>query len=176
MGVPKSGLVWRGKTLLQNAVEILQEAGFSVQIVTDRQIPLEDLGLPVVFDQIPGAGPLGGIYSALKSTESEFAYVLACDLPLVPSFLFRALAELGRDFDVIVPRDGQGQIHPLAARYSRRCLPESERLLQRGRAVQGLMIAQGLNVLELDTGKLDIEDRCFLNVNTPAEFRRLEMT
>src|SRR5258705_7435149 len=46
------------------------------------------LGLPVVEDIYPGAGPLGGLYAALTNSNVDWSLVVACDMPhLTPEFL-----------------------------------------------------------------------------------------
>src|SRR5262245_26747021 len=50
----------------------------------------EATGLPVRVirrDCVPKCGPLGGIYTALKTTEADAILFLACDMPLVTTEL-----------------------------------------------------------------------------------------
>ena len=52
------------------------------------------LGLPVRVirrDAVPRCGPLGGVYTALKSTRADAVMFLACDMPFVTAALLRAV-------------------------------------------------------------------------------------
>lgn len=52
------------------------------------------LGLPVRVirrDAVPRCGPLGGVYTALKTTRADAVMYLACDMPFVTATLLRAV-------------------------------------------------------------------------------------
>ena len=52
------------------------------------------LGWPVRVirrDAVPRCGPLGGVYTALKSTRADAVLFLACDMPWVSAVLMRAV-------------------------------------------------------------------------------------
>src|SRR3989454_4591395 len=52
------------------------------------------LGLPVRVirrDIVPRCGPLGGIYTALKTTRADGVLFLACDMPFVRAGLLKTL-------------------------------------------------------------------------------------
>jgi molybdopterin-guanine dinucleotide biosynthesis protein A len=54
----------------------------------------KNLGLPVRvirLDAVPRCGPLGGIYTALKTTRAEAVMFLACDMPFITATLLRAV-------------------------------------------------------------------------------------
>lgn len=44
-----------------------------------------DIGIPVLEDEYPNIGPLGGIYTALKQCTTPWIMVLTCDMPLISS-------------------------------------------------------------------------------------------
>lgn len=56
------------------------------------RVPAESLGWPVRVirrDAVARCGPLGGVYTALKTTSAEAVLFLACDMPFVASPLLR---------------------------------------------------------------------------------------
>ena len=55
----------------------------SVRLSVERPEPYAHLGLELVVDEIPDIGPMGGLYSGLRSTPSEALLVVPCDMPLV---------------------------------------------------------------------------------------------
>lgn len=81
MGTDKSLLVVDGRPLAQRTAEVLAAAGASeVLVVGGDAVTLVGLGLEVVPDRHPGAGPLGGLVTALETAHEAVVVVLACDL------------------------------------------------------------------------------------------------
>src|SRR5690349_8960154 len=89
MGRPKALLVLGGATMLERQVRALRSVARSVRVVgwpSDVPWPekFEDLpGVRRLPDKLPGAGPLGGIYTALLHSRSELNLFLGCDMPFV---------------------------------------------------------------------------------------------
>lgn len=70
----------------------------------------------VAVDDEPDRGPMTGILTGLRAVESEFAVVVACDMPFVAPALVEHLFERAHEHDAAVPRvDGRDQ--PLQAVY-----------------------------------------------------------
>ncbi len=68
MGVPKALIKWRGKTWLRHSVEALRSMAFPQPRIIRKDI-------------VPGAGPLGGIYTALCDCREPWAFFIPCDMP-----------------------------------------------------------------------------------------------
>lgn len=85
MGVDKALVQFRGRPLVEHALEILRGAGLAASIAGARS-PLGAFG-PVIEDVEAGKGPLGGICAALASTSAHRAVFVPVDLPLLPSSL-----------------------------------------------------------------------------------------
>jgi molybdopterin-guanine dinucleotide biosynthesis protein A len=174
MGQPKAFLPFKGSTLLQNAVGILKRAELEVRIVASTAQGFDAGGVPVLIDAFPGAGPLGALYTALKNSKSPDCFVLACDLPLVTPDFFRLLKKAAPPFDAVIPLDGHGWPHLLAAYYSVSCLDPLEALLHQGkRKLREILNCDTLNVLRMQTTEKSLPDSLFLNVNTRDDYERL---
>ncbi len=175
MGQPKALLPVRGKALLAHMVAqltpviktppliVINDAALLAQ----SHIETEFLAVP---DHYPGMGSLGGIASGLAHC-SQWAIMLACDLPFVNAELLAWMADLGSDdWDAIVPQvDGYAQ--PLHALYHRRCLPAIEARLaaDERRVVSFLADVRVRVVTEAEARRWDPTLRSFYNVNTPAD-------
>lgn len=130
MGVNKALLRLRadGPTLIETVVACLIDAGLGdgLLIVANAQEEYAFLGLPVVRDDIPNVGPLGGVLTALSHSQYARVVVVACDMPMLNPTLLWHIASLPDDSDVIMPRwvDRQGavRLETLHALYSRRCI------------------------------------------------------
>jgi len=174
MGARKALLPYGNATLLDRSICLLRDLGFSVRLVIAADDEMEDVSVPVVRDRIPGAGPLGAIYTALMETKSSHCFILPCDTPLVGRDLFEVMMDRLEEWDAIVPEDSTGRLHPLSAYYSTSCLEAAGDLLQNDqRRVRTLLESSQLRVLRLSVGELGIPDYYFSNVNTPEEYRQL---
>jgi molybdopterin-guanine dinucleotide biosynthesis protein A len=177
-GARKALLVVDGATgarVIDRQLAALAGLADDIRIVADDPEPYAGLRLPVIPDAIPGAGPLGGLYSALVAASHPRVIVVACDLPFVTRPLFeRLLAEAAADgVDAVVPRS-RGGLEPLCAVYAARIAPVLRRRIDAG-ALQVIAAFAELRVRELGPEALaayDRDGRLFVNVNTPHEHAR----
>ncbi len=121
-------------------------------------------GLRVVADELPDAGPLGGIYTAITRSPCDRTLVVACDMPFLSAALLRRLADV--DADLVIPRSGRG-LEPLCAVYSRTCAGDIHDRLMRGE-YEASKLPAGVRVAEIDVDN----DLAFVNVNTPHDYAR----
>ena len=74
MGRDKATLKWGTGSLLDHMTLLLSTVADPVRVVGRGDLP----------DRIPGKGPLGGILTALETSDREDNLFLAVDLPLLP--------------------------------------------------------------------------------------------
>ncbi len=166
-------------TLIEMVVARLKEAGFGDGLLLVANTPgeLGFLGLTTVADELPGAGPLGGILTALVHSPHPRVLVVACDMPLLNPALLRYMAQLPDSSDVIIPRwidkSGSTNVEPLHAIYSRRCIEAiRERLSAGNLKVQGLLDDVSAQYVEEQEMRLfDPQLLCLRNINTPQDAR-----
>ena len=83
---------------------------------------LAALGLRAEADDHPGAGPLGGVLTALRVASLPLVVILACDLPAITGASVRglvtALDSAPRAAAAVPLVDGHLQVHALAVRRS----------------------------------------------------------
>ena len=160
--------------ILERQVSVLRRITAEILLVTARRDPRGELpGLRVVPDLVPGAGPLGGIYTAIRAASPGRVLVVACDMPfLTAPFLGRLVAECA-GVDAVVPRTADG-FHPLCAVYA----PSAEAAI--GRRVQGgqLKVLDALAELKVreigpeEIAPYDPDGTLFVNINTPDDYQR----
>lgn len=154
-GSPKQNIVIDGTTMMARTRALLQEL-------------LGEEPLPVLPDDRPGNGPLGGIETVLRVAPADRVLVVACDLPGLSTELLRLIAYHPADVDVVVPVSG-GRRHPLCARWHRRCLPQVTAALDQGRRSVNRLLDE-LNVVEVDPAGAGLaSDHALANVNAPAD-------
>jgi len=181
-GTRKAFLRLGEQTFLERILGVLRPLVDSFLIVTHEPQPYAGLGAQVVQDEREGVGPLMGIYSGLKASGSEMNFVTAVDTPLLAGDLVRRLGQGGDECDVLVPR-WAGELEPLCAVYSRRCLPAIEEVMDReradaatgprGRIISFFPLVRRCVLEEAVVRELDPEGRSFFNVNTSEDYERL---
>lgn len=98
MGTDKALVEFEGRPLIAHAAGILSGAGLPVFIAGARGEACSRMEAyaPVIPDREPGLGPLGGICTALASTQAAYAVFLPVDVPLLPSSLLVYLLRQAR--------------------------------------------------------------------------------
>ena len=177
MGSDKSQLVLGGSTLLQRSASALGSVCGRVSVVGIGSQNAD--GLVAIPDEFvsggePRRGSIIGLYSALKNAATEWAAVLACDMPFVSRELFKRLVLcIGDEADAVVPVQPDGRPQPLCALYRCDvCLPVVEEMLQTGEwKLQNLFGRVRVRKVDFDE-IIDLENSelFFLNVNTPEEY------
>jgi molybdenum cofactor guanylyltransferase len=92
MGEDKGALEFHGKPQIKHCFDLLSTVCSEVRVScrADQTDDRDKQGLPLLPDEVLNAGPLGGIITALRSSQAAWL-VMACDLPLVTE---QTLAEL----------------------------------------------------------------------------------
>lgn len=179
MGEPKQNLRLGSETQLQRTVRLLDRVCSRTVVLGPRpERPAETHSArnPLDFytDIIPDRGPLGGLYTGLALTKTEYNLFLGCDTPLVPAALLRFVARraLQSHAGATVCRSADGRLQRLAAVYRRRI-----------RGAVRASLALGLNQLSSiyprihcevigwnELARAGFSAIVFTNVNTPADY------
>lgn len=172
-GQDKVLLPFKGKPLVIHLAGILNPMVHEVLIVGHPRPEFKDLKLQVVEDLLPDTGPLGGIYTALKSTGSPFVLTVGADMPFLSPSLIGNILSLRGGRDAVIPCGPRG-LEPLCAVYSRSCLDPIFRCLERG-ANKIVPALQGMDVL---TPRIDVtseEKDPFFNINHQKDYEKLKI-
>lgn len=172
-GVDKALLALDGQRIIDRQIAVLRTVTDRVAIVAGDAERYRSVDAPVWRDLAPGAGPLGGIYTALVHAPTPQVLVVACDLPFLQAAFLRFLVGCGQGVDAAVPRTGDGY-QPLCASYARRCVDRIRpRIDARRLDVVGLL--EELRVREIGPDEIapyDPDGTLFFNVNTPEDYTR----
>ena len=174
-GRDKAHAMVGGKPLVSYVVETLQILFEDVLIVTDQPLRYENFDVTVVSDVVRGAGCLGGLLTALVHAKAQRCFVVACDMPFLNGALVRKMLGRCEGYDVVVPDVG-GELQPLHAFYSRRCIGPIEEGLAEGKA-RILDLYPKVATLCLQAGvweEVDPENRSFVNIGTPEDLARVQ--
>lgn len=169
-----------GPTLVERVIAAVSAvAAETFLVANDRRLDSLGHGLRTVPDASPGAGALGGIYSAVAAATHRHCLVVACDMPFLSVPLLAAMAAAPRDYDVLAPflpvaesRQGTagGVYETLHAIYGRDALPAMREELAAGRLkIIGFFPRVRVRPFPRDeVRRLDPALLSFFNANTPA--------
>ena len=176
MGRNKALLEFGGQPLILRIAALLSSVVAQPTVIA----PLEKFrgfGLPMIADDYPGFGPLGGIATALRATNKDWNLIVGCDLPFLTrewlAYLIQR-ASLSRA-DVVLPHS-EGGAEPLCAAYRNRCLPSITAALQRGtkKVTDGLADLYVENIAFEEAKPFDSKGLLFKNMNSPSDCEEVQ--
>jgi molybdopterin-guanine dinucleotide biosynthesis protein A len=178
MGRDKALLDLAGETLIARTTNLIESAVGTCAIIggSGRFADTRDTdGLPmrVVADDFPGAGPLGGIATALRASGAEWNLIVACDLPYLTREWLEFLIEraLRSNADAVLPMNERGA-EPLCAMYRKRAEAAIRAALERGRrkVTDGLAEIRTEFIEPAEWKGFDCDGQLFKNMNSPADY------
>ena len=172
MGVDKAFLTVAGMPMIEHVLRALRPVVRQIIIVTNSPARYRSYDVKVVTVMVDQRGPLTGIYSGIRGSDSEYNLVVACDMPFLKPEFLAYLLEQAQGYDAVVPVVGE-LIEPLHAVYSRKLLPAiEERIRKDERKIQGIFARANVRyVTEKEISRFDPERRSFVNLNTPQQYK-----
>jgi molybdopterin-guanine dinucleotide biosynthesis protein A len=172
MGRDKALLELGGVPLIVRTVRLVEAVVGSAMVVGDSAA-FRALGLRTIADDWPGAGPLGGIATALRASSAPWSLIVACDLPyLTKPWLDYAVGRaVASQADAVIPMNATGT-EPLCAVYHRRAEPGIRGPLALGnRKVKDAIESLRVEIIEPAEWKaFDSEGYLFKNMNSPEDY------
>ena len=172
-GADKGLLPFRGRALVQYAVEALETVAGSVWINANRNVEAYDaLGYRVIADETATFdGPLAGLLSALRAAPTQWVLTVPCDAPLLTGVWLARLVEAGRQTDapLVVASDGE-RLHPVVLMANVQLAADLEAYLAAGERRVEDWIRRHRWVVADFSDQPDV----LANLNTPDELARLE--
>lgn len=175
MGRDKAFIQVEGIRLLDYVYGTCQELFSEIIIVTNQPHQFIEYRIPVVTDEIPGSGSLGGLYTGLKRASNDYSFCVGCDMPFLKPELIAYLIGKRLQSDVVIPRTRAG-FEPLHAIYSKRCITPIKMLLERGE-FQILKLLSEVQVAyceEEEIRRIDPALISFMNVNTQQDLFQIQ--
>jgi molybdopterin-guanine dinucleotide biosynthesis protein A len=175
MGRDKAFLPVGGRPVVERVLERVAPLSDDVLLIANTHAPYAHLAARLVSDVYPGKGSLGGIYTALQAARYGTCLMVACDMPFLNADLLRYLIGLAPGYDVVIPRVEEFP-ETLHAVYGKRCLDPIQRRLLAGRLkIIGFFDEVRVRYVERDDiARFDPQFRSFMNMNTPADWERIQ--
>jgi molybdopterin-guanine dinucleotide biosynthesis protein A len=174
MGSDKSALVLGGEPLVVRLAKLAEAAtGTPPIVIGSPRDSSEFAALQFVADDLPGAGPLAGIVTALRVTGAEWNLIVACDLPYLTAPWLQFLIERARNSvaGVVLPVNFNG-LEPLCAMYHKRSEAPLRAELEKGtrRVTQALESVRLEKIEPSEWQRFDSTGCLLKNMNTPADY------
>jgi len=162
MGRDKATLEWHGQTLLQHMTDKLDQVCDHVYVVGRGALP----------DVVPGIGPVGGLATALRVTNTNTNLIVAVDLPLLTKDFLNYFKEycIRSQRPAIACKTETGFALCLGLNLSARTAVDE--YIERGaRSVHGLLNEMDCEVLDSDRLiAAGFSLKMFANLNTSADY------
>ena len=176
MGADKSQLRLGNRSFTEKIAATLSTVTGAVRVVGVRS----NLGVNLTStpDVFTGWGALGGIHAALADCPTEWAMVIACDLPFVSGELLQRLCGMRYGFEAAAPLQSDGYLQPLCALYRvEPCLGRAEELIKAGerRPLALLHAVKTRYVRFEELSDLTDADHFFDNINTPDDYLKAKI-
>jgi molybdopterin-guanine dinucleotide biosynthesis protein A len=124
----------------------------------------------IMADSRTGVGPLAGLVAALLDCRTEWALILAADLPFLQANPLRVLIQTTGSSCQVVTLTQSECLEPLAAKYRRDTLSFWQKRL----AGDKLSLHEGLRELAVESIAVPGAGRYLFNLNTPADLTELQ--
>jgi molybdopterin-guanine dinucleotide biosynthesis protein A len=174
MGTDKGLQELCGKPLISYTIKVLSELCNSIIISTSSDA-YQSFGYKTVADEIPGIGPMGGIYTALKQSNTEKNLLLSCDLPFVSMELLSFILKNSEGYQVTVPWEGNHHYEPLCGFYHLSVLEQIQGFIEENNyKLPDLFKEIAINRLVINKELDFYTEELFLNVNSKHDLARAE--
>ncbi|MGG5341278.1 molybdenum cofactor guanylyltransferase [Enterococcus sp. AZ192] len=165
MGFDKSLLKVNGEFVLLRTVKQLQKTFPKVLLVANQRtkFPAVFSQVAIIEDHYHEKGPLGGLATGLEEIETEYLFLVACDIPNLTVDLIRIMTEHLSTYQIVLCQQN-GRLEPLFAFYHRSCLSVfQQQLTSKNWRIAKEFDRFSVKIITLETSTT------INNVNTPKE-------
>ncbi len=173
MGIEKGEIMLNGQELMKFPLKALESVCDHIMISTCNPA-INNTEHQTVCDEIPGLGPLGGIYTCLKKTGTDTNVILSYDMPFVTADLLRHLLSLSNEFDITAPSLANQLPEPLCSVYQKSTTAAIEKsILNKNYKVNDLFKSTKFNHVVIHNQLPFFNPYLFYNVNKPGDYEEI---
>ena len=123
--VDKGFLIYKNKSFIENLIDEL--SCFKHVSISTNNSEYSKFNLSLIEDAYKDIGAMGGLYSSLSFSNSEWTFFTSVDNPLFIKDIALYLSDfISSDYKAVIAKDHNGKIHPLCGYYSKNILPTIE--------------------------------------------------
>lgn len=178
MGFNKAEAEMHGESMLIRMIDKMKTLTPTI-VVSSGGVTYPNISQPQIPDEFPQCGPLGGIYSVLKTSNTSLNLVVSCDIPLVSVSLLNYILSqaIKSDSLITIPIDHDGQLQTMCAVYRKGVVPFLKHQIDaRELKMKRLLDLVSVKYVEITKEHPLYNEHAFMNVNSPnnlEEARRL---
>lgn len=191
MGFDKAFTDLGGVTLIEKQIKLLRSFFKNIIVVTNTPEKYKGIASSarlsakprtcgktrndmIIKDIIPGCGPLSGIYSGLKASESLHNFVVACDMPFIDTRVIEYMCKKAAGYDVVIPRTNN-KYEPLFCIYSKNCLKPIQQLIEKKifKIISFFPEVKVKIITGLEIRRFSRPEKIFMNINTPRDIGKI---
>lgn len=167
----EKGLVlFKDKPFIEHIIKAILPITTNIQLVTNGN-DYDYLEYKKISDIEIDKGLLGGIYTALYYSDTEFNMVLSCDIPLISTELLSELIEKHDEEASITVLSSESRMHPLIGIYAKKILPDIKEAINQGDLkLMNLIAKVPHQIITFD----ETQSLNFININSPDELNDLD--
>ena len=128
MGVNKALLKIDDTPIIDRSLDLLGSIFKSNIICTNDPVEIEYPNIQTIKDSYQNFGPLAGIHSALKKSDSQKVFVISCDMPFLTPSVIKHLLNIKTQEAIVLPCVDKN-VEYLCGIYSKDLLPLLENVL-----------------------------------------------
>lgn len=163
-GSDKSLAPINGKPMISYSLDLLKSCCQAVYVNRGKKEKEVYPDIDSIGDLIPDIGPMGGIYSCLNASATDYNLILTCDMPGLSSEMIKRIIDVwqrGRH-EIIISKDREGNLYPFPGIYSKACIPVLRQLiLNHNYKIQNLIRQMQVGEYLLNEG----DERYMVNYN-----------
>lgn len=170
MGEDKGLIKIKGKTFVELVIDAITPLVDKVLIISNYSV-YDQFGCQRIKDAINNSGPLAGLYTGLKHSESDYNLVLSCDIPLIKTHILKKIVSVNyNNYDVVQVQSGEKTM-PLIALYKKQCQALCLQLLNKNEKRLKVLVSQlNTKTIILDSKYMN----CVKNINTQEDLKQME--
>ena len=173
MGRDKARLELGGLPLIVRTARLVESVAGAPAAIIGNPDAYRAFDLRAIADDWPGAGPLGGMVTALRNATTQWSLIVATDLPyLTREWLEYLVARgLASSADGVMAMTARGS-QPLCAMYHQRAEPPLRRVLERGmrKVTEALREIRVEEIAPAEWNRFDSDGFLFKNMNSPEDY------
>ena len=137
----------------------------------------------ITWDIIPNKGPLVGILSGMRLSNSEWIIILPCDMPFISkNSIDRLINQIpiaeSKKCNCIIPKHENGHIEPLFSIYKKSSISVLEELVKRitieNKSYPIRNFIRELCPLYVSVDEIDPTNKTFININSHDDLKLLK--
>ena len=163
MGFDKGLAEIHSVKIIEQVLSIVKKITKNIIIISNNS-SYDFLGLPVYEDLIKDCGPIGGIYTGLNYSKTDYNLIVACDMPFVKESVVNRLLDDNNDYDIIVPLV-KNNLEPLCAFYNKRVMTFFKKQIDD----KEYSVHKAIEQLRYKPIVLNADELSFTNINTPND-------